>query len=361
VINIDIFVLLNILLSDNKTKEKGRHYKKGKLTTMKRERMNKERWEKQNWINTIQSTVLVFSMTSLLALTGWLLGGLLLAIAAVSLSGLLYMFYPLISPYVIVRMSSLRSLGYHEAPRLYQILETLSKRAGLERIPTLFYLPSDSLGAFTTGSKNNAIVTVSDGLLRHLDLRQIAAVMAHEISHIRYGDTHIMGFADMTGRLTSILSTFGQILLIINLPIVLFGGHTISWMAILLLIAAPTINVLLQLALSRTREYRADLGAAELMGDPEPLASALSKIERYQSGIVRRILWPGRMPAPEKSLLRTHPPTSERIRRLHNMGGHRIYKKNRNIVHSQPVNAFKEKFFPPYSMIPRTWRYYGIN
>ncbi len=309
-------------------------------------------WKKWNWINSLQSTVLVLSMISLLALTGWLLGGLFLAIATVSLTGLLYTFQPLISPYLIVGMSRLRPLGYHETPRLYELLEALAKRAGLEYLPTLVYLPSESIGAFTTGTKNNAVVAISDGLLRHLDLRQTAAVMAHEISHIRYGDMHIMGFAHMTSRLTNILSTFGQFLLIFNLPMILFGGHTISWTAIFLLILAPTINLLLQLALSRAREYRADMGAAELMGDPEPLASALSKIERYKRGIFRRVLWPVRMPAPENSLLRTHPPTNERIRRLRNMSGYHIDKKRPKAVHSSLANAFEEWIFPQYPMIP---------
>jgi heat shock protein HtpX len=188
-------------------------------------------------------------MTSLLALTGWLLGGYMLAITAVGLTGLLYMFHPMVSPYLIARMGHLRPLGYHEAPRLHQLLETLTERAGLKRPPTLLYLPGDGMGAFTMGTVNNSIVAVSEGLLQRLDMRETVAVMAHEISHIRYGDTHIMGFADMTGRLTNMLSMFGQFLLWFNLPMILIGGYTVSWVAIILLIMAPTINLLLQLAL----------------------------------------------------------------------------------------------------------------
>jgi heat shock protein HtpX len=97
-------------------------------------------------------------------------------------------------------------------------------------------------------------------------------VLAHEISHLRHNDMRIMGFAGLTSQLIHMLALLGQILLFLNLPLLLWGHYTISWTAILLLIFAPTISAILQLALSRTREYRADLGAARLMGDGRALA-----------------------------------------------------------------------------------------
>lgn len=141
-------------------------------------------------------------------------------------------------------------------------------------------------------------------------------MLAHEVSHIAHDDLRIMGFADIASRMTNFLSLIGQILLILNLLLLLlFATNVISWTAILILIFAPIVTDLLQLALSRTREYNADMGAAQLLGDPEVLASALVKIRRYQGRILEQILWPVSR-SPEPSLLRTHPPIKERVERL---------------------------------------------
>jgi heat shock protein HtpX len=111
------------------------------------------------------------------------------------------------------------------------------------------------------------------------------------------------------------MSWVGQILLIINLPLVMAGKAHFPWLLALLLIFAPTLTSLLQLALSRTREYDADLEAAKLTKDPRGLASALSKLERISSNVFERILMPGgRIPDP--SILRTHPSAKDRIDRL---------------------------------------------
>jgi heat shock protein HtpX len=104
-------------------------------------------------------------------------------------------------------------------------------------------------------------------------------------------------------------------LLLLNLPLILVSQVTISWGAILLLILAPNLSALTQLALSRNREYDADLNAARLTGSPEGLARALARIERVQGGWPGRVFVPGRR-VPESSLLRTHPETEERITRL---------------------------------------------
>jgi len=131
---------------------------------------------------------------------------------------------------------------------------------------------------------------------------------------VRDNDLWVMGLADMFSRSTSLL-LLGQFLLLLNLPSILFSQGMVSWWAILLLIFAPNLSALAQLALSRTREYDADLSAARLTGDPECLAGALAKIERLQGGWLEQILLPGRRVL-EPSLLRTHPDTEERIARL---------------------------------------------
>jgi heat shock protein HtpX len=123
-----------------------------------------------------------------------------------------------------------------------------------------------------------------------------------------------MTLADLVSRITHALSLVGQLLVLINLPLFLLNEATLSWLAILLLIFAPTLSALLQLALSRTREFDADLSAVDLTGDPQGLASALIKLEQ-QGGFLERLLMPGRHD-PEPSLLRTHPRTEERIQRL---------------------------------------------
>jgi heat shock protein HtpX len=176
------------------------------------------------------------------------------------------------------------------------------------------------MNAFTVGNRADSAIALTDGLLRRLTMREITAVLAHEVSHVANNDMWVMGLADLVSRITSTLSLFGQMLVLINLPLLMLGGVTLPWLPLLLLVAAPTISALLQLALSRAREYDADLDGAQLTGDPAGLASALQKLERYQGGLLERVLLPGRR-IPDPSLLRTHPHTEERVRRLLALAG----------------------------------------
>ena len=117
----------------------------------------------------------------------------------------------------------------------------------------------------------------SHSVRRLLSPREPAAVLAHEVAHIANRDLWLMGLADAMSRAVSVASWLGQFLLIINLPLMAAGAATFPWGALLLLVFSPTIMALLQLSLSRRREYDADLGAVELTGDPEALASALTR------------------------------------------------------------------------------------
>ena len=119
----------------------------------------------------------------------------------------------------------------------------------------------------------------------------------------------------MMSRLVSIASWLGQFLLLLNLPLIFAGAVYVPWHIVALLIFAPTLMALVQLGLSRTREYDADRAAAELTGDPEGLMRALSKLERRVGRFWEEIFLPGRR-IPEPSLLRTHPSTESRIARL---------------------------------------------
>jgi heat shock protein HtpX len=176
------------------------------------------------------------------------------------------------------------------------------------------------LNAFAVGRREDAVIAVTDGMLRVLNLRELTGVLAHEISHIRNRDLWLMGIADLAGRLTRLMTLLGLALLLVNLPLWLGGVASVPWLLIPLLVFAPQITVLLQLALSRAREFDADLDAAGLTGDPDGLASALAKLERYQHGVWEQILLPGQR-LPEPSVLRTHPPTAERIARLEALSG----------------------------------------
>jgi heat shock protein HtpX len=264
--------------------------------------------------NLVQSTLLLGGMALLLMLLGWLIAGAVgVGVAVVGV--VLLLSSPRVSPQLILRMYRARPLSVYEAPELVQIVHTLAQRAALPATPRLYYIPSALMNAFSVGQQDNAAIGVTDALLRRLTQRELVGVLAHEISHIHHNDTWVMSLADIVSRLTSLLSLSGQFLLIVSLPMLLLGNYRPPWLLYALLIFAPTLSTLLQLALSRTREFDADLEAIKLTGDPQGLASALAKLERYQRGLMERLLLPvRRLPVP--SLLRTHPATEARIQRL---------------------------------------------
>ena len=272
-------------------------------------------WQHHALINRLQTLLLLVVMMGLLALLGELLWGPDSIVMLIGMVALLFFINPSLSPNLIMRMYQAEPVSAQQAPSLFRMLETLRQRAQLEQRPRLYYIPSSMVNAFAVGHRNNAAIAITDGLLRKLDEDEVFGVLAHEISHIRSNDMRVMGLADMFSRLTQVLSLTGQLLFLINLPLLVFGTAVISWWAIGILIMAPNINALAQLGLSRTREYHADLNAARLTGHPQALARALVKIEQLQGGWIERLTMPGRK-IPEPSLLRTHPPTEERVKRL---------------------------------------------
>jgi heat shock protein HtpX len=277
--------------------------------------MNPEVWHRHALANTLQSIALLAAMGGFLALLGWMLWGANGVVWLLLAGALLLLFNPVASPGLIMRMYRAERVTPDRAPLLTGALTDLARRAGLPTVPALYYIPSSMTNAFSTGFSDHAAIAVSDGLLHRLNTRETVAVLAHEVSHVRNNDIWVMGMADMFNRLTSMLSLFGQFLLFLNLPLMLLSGVSIHWGAVLILILAPTLSALAQLGLSRTRELNADLNAVRLTGDPKSLARALVKIEQTQGPFWERILLPGRR-IPEPSMLRTHPPTEERVRRL---------------------------------------------
>lgn len=206
------------------------------------------------------------------------------------------------------------ALSPYNAPELYDIAGGLASRAGLSRAPLLYLVPSPLMNAFTFGGRDDARIFVTQGLLNRLEAREVAGVVAHEISHIRHNDLMLFRFAELLRQTTVLMSRLGWLLLFFAVPIYLVAGGSFPLTLLAVLLGAPLLTAVLQLALFRTREFSADLGAVELTGDPLGLASALRKIDRPNDGLVSMLLpLPRREPSP---LLRSHPATEERIRRL---------------------------------------------
>lgn len=265
--------------------------------------------------NMFHTFLLMGAILILSGLVAVLLFGLAGLFVVTTVVVVLLLFSPQISLPIIMKMYKAHLLSANEVGKLYYISDELARRAGVRNPPQLYYVPSSIINAFSAGQRSEAAIGLTDGLLRSLDLREITAIMAHEMSHIRNNDMRVMGMADLISRITNLFSSIGQFLLIINLPLLLLGHATVSFAAIILLITAPTISGLLQLALSRTREFDADLDAARITGDPRGMAQALKKIDYYSGGGWRRLFLPGHG-IPNPSIFRTHPDTDERIRRL---------------------------------------------
>jgi heat shock protein HtpX len=265
--------------------------------------------------NQLQSAVLLGGMVGLLALCGLASFGVE-GLVGMALGGALALsFSPTLSPTLVLRLYRARPIEVEALPELHRILTELTRRAELTTPPRLFYVPSSMLNAFAVGGAHGVAIALTDGLLRALTPRELTGVLAHEISHVRNGDLRLMGLADLIGRLTRLMTLLGLALLVVGLPLWLVSASHPPWLLIPLLLLAPQLAALLQMALSRAREYDADVDAAGLTGDPIGLALALAKLEQSAHGFWERLALPGDR-LPEPSLLRTHPPTAERIARL---------------------------------------------
>lgn len=268
--------------------------------------------------NHLHAVVLVGAMVLLLTAVGGLLGGGVGVLFLLGLGGVVFALRGRLSGEVILRVNGASPLSRFTAPELVALVQTLARRAGLPATPRLFRVPMAEVTAFTVGTRDAPAIAVTDGLLGTLNAREMAGVLAHEVSHVRRDDMRILGLTAAMAQATHTMALLGQFLLVLNLPLLLAGRVTVPWSAILLLLLAPALSGLIHLALSRTREYDADLGAVRITGDPGGLASALSKLERHNRSLIARLFVP--LPnSPVPSLLRTHPRTEDRIRRLHRL------------------------------------------
>jgi len=277
--------------------------------------MDNEILVRHKFLNFFQSAALVLLLSGLLAYIAAAIAGEVLAWIAFASVLILFFTNPVIAPQFILRMYNARPIDFYDAPRLYQLIEDIARRADLKATPRLYYIPSNVINAFSMGTPKDSLIAISDGVFRKLNFKELAAILAHEVTHVKNNDIRVMTFADIAGRFTKILSLLGQFLVLVNLPLILFTELEINWLPLLVMVFAPLLSDLIQLGLSRVREYDADLGSAILLGDAKPLASALTKMEHYKHNYLGGLFTPVQR-IPEPSLLRTHPPTEERVKRL---------------------------------------------
>ncbi len=270
-----------------------------------------EKIRKQRYINARRSLLLFAGMLGLMIALGYSFFGA----TGMILAGIFGIFLLYLSTRIptklIMQMYRARPVSQGEAPNLYAIVNRVSRQAQLERMPQIYFIADNTPNAFATGGKKDPAVALTQGLIQTLTPRELMGVVAHEISHITNHDMQLLGAMNAVGRLTHFFAFMGKILLLVNLPLFLMGEAYISWWAIVLLLVAPLLTNFMMLAISRTREYDADLEAARLTGDPLGLAHALEKLYYYQKknavGFVR-------VQPPES--MSSHPKMQERIRRL---------------------------------------------
>ena len=280
-------------------------------------------------MNYFKTALLLAALTGFVLVAGYLLGGQTgLVISLVAALGMnLFAYWN--SDKMVLRMANAREVGPENAPEFYGIVQQLAERAGLP-MPRVYLIDEDQPNAFATGrNPENAAVAATTGLLRNLSREEIAGVMAHELGHVRHRDTLIMTVAATLSGAIGMLASFGG----------LMGGGRDSdgrplvnpIVAIAMMILAPMAAMLVQMAISRSREYEADRIGAEICGQPQWLASALAKLhagtqqihneaaERNPATAHMYIANPLAAAGGMSSLFSTHPPMEERIARLQAM------------------------------------------
>jgi heat shock protein HtpX len=276
-------------------------------------------------MNMVKTVFLMTALTvGLVLLGGWFggEGGMVIALVFAGLMNLGSYFF---SDKIVLKMYRAREVGPEEAPVLYRVVERLARRAKIP-MPRVAIIPSEQPNAFATGrSPKHAVVAATQGILRILDEDELEGVMAHELAHVRHRDILISSIAATLAGAIMVLARFG----------LFFGGGDRDRgpaggaMALLLMILAPIAAIIVQAAISRSREYAADEGGAEISQKPRALASALRKLEAGAKHVPLEgnpatahmfIVHPFRGRG-LLTLFSTHPPVEERVERLLAMRG----------------------------------------
>jgi heat shock protein HtpX len=270
---------------------------------------------------TLRTTVLLASLTGLLVGIGYLVGGP--EIAFLFLIGAL--FFNLIqfwfSDKIALRMSGAKPVTEEEAPKLYEMMRELTTRARMP-MPRLYVIPQQQPNAFATGrNPKHSAVAVTQGILELLNEDELKGVLAHELTHIQHRDILV----------TTIAASIGGAITYLAYMMLWFGGDDESPLGLVaslaMVLLAPIAAAVIQLAVSRQREFSADAGGAEISGNPESLASALLRLEGGAEAApmqVNQATEPLYIVKPFSGggiarLFSTHPPIEERVRRLRQM------------------------------------------
>lgn len=273
-------------------------------------------------MNAVRTTFLLAALTGLFMAVGYFIGGtggMLMAFGFAAVTNIIAYWN---ADKIVLRMQHAREIGPRQAPDLYDMVSDLAQRAGLP-MPRLYVIETDQPNAFATGrNPENAAVAVSSGLLRMLERDEVAGVVAHELAHIKNRDTLTMTISATLAGAISMLAQFG----------LFFGGRNnnspLGGVGTLLMVfLAPVAAMVVQMAVSRTREYEADHDGAEISGNPMALASALAKISKaarhFENPFARRNPGMAHMYIANplggsslRSLFTTHPPVEKRIAAL---------------------------------------------
>jgi heat shock protein HtpX len=278
-----------------------------------------------NWLKT---SVLMAAIVALFGVIGSYLGGADGMIVALIFGGAMNFFAYWFSDKMVLRMYNAREVDETSAPQFYATIRDLAQRAGLP-IPRVYLIDEAQPNAFATGrNPENAAVAATTGILGRLSARELRGVMAHELAHVRHRDILISTIsATMAGAIAA-LARFAMYTR---------GGsdrsaHPLAGLLVALL--APLAAALIQMAISRAREFEADRGGAEISGDPNALADALTKIDRHARGIpmnaaeehpatAQMMIMNPLRGGGISNLFSTHPATEERVTRLRALAAYR--------------------------------------
>lgn len=275
-----------------------------------------------NWLKT---TMLMAGIMALFGAIGMYVGGTNGMLLALLFGGGMNFFAYWFSDKMVLKMYNAREVDEVSAPQFYSMVRELAQKAELP-MPRVYIIDEAQPNAFATGrNPENAAVAATSGILSLLSARELRGVMAHELAHVKHRDILISTISATMAGAISMLANFA----------LFFGGRdsegrTNPIVGILIMILAPMAAMVIQMAISRTREYGADKGGAEISGDPGALADALAKISAYARGVpmataeahpetAQMMIMNPLSGGGLQSLFSTHPPSEERIARLRAM------------------------------------------